>query len=322
MVSVIVPNYNHARFLKERIDSILNQTYQDFELILLDDCSSDNSCDIINSYGNNPHVTHVVINEKNTGNTFLQWDRGVQLAKGKYIWIAESDDIARPELLENLVGELEKRPEASVAYCHSLIINAESQTIAEHNKENPSKAGKVTIHESRQFLRYLLNFNYIYNASMAVFRREDYARVNAEFKKFRYCGDWLFWACICSFGKVIEVHDMLSLFRQHQLKVTEKAKSVIAVRWESELKTIEYISIIARLTKIECICLSGRLTKRLKKAQMDDAEKRLLRNQFPSLCKGNIWHIVCYETGKNLFGFLKNYQNMSFLSQFFEHRKS
>ena len=69
-VSVIIPNYNHSTFLTERIDSILNQTYQDFELIILDDCSIDNSVSIIESYRNNEHVTHIVLNEQNTGSTF------------------------------------------------------------------------------------------------------------------------------------------------------------------------------------------------------------------------------------------------------------
>ena len=77
LVSVIVPNYNHAPYLRERIDSILNQTFQDFELILLDDCSPDNSREIINSYKDNPHVSHIVLNEENSGNTFVQWDLGV-----------------------------------------------------------------------------------------------------------------------------------------------------------------------------------------------------------------------------------------------------
>ena len=71
MVSVIVPNYQHAPYLRERIDSILNQTYQDFEVILLDDCSKDESRDILLSYQDHPKVSHVVLNEENTGNTFL-----------------------------------------------------------------------------------------------------------------------------------------------------------------------------------------------------------------------------------------------------------
>ena len=76
-VSVIVPCYNHAPYLQARIDSIINQTYQNFELILLDDLSPDNSAEIILSYKNHPKVSHCIINEKNSGSTFAQWNKGL-----------------------------------------------------------------------------------------------------------------------------------------------------------------------------------------------------------------------------------------------------
>ncbi len=91
-VSVILPNYNHSKYLKQRIDSILNQTFQDFELILLDDNSPDDSVDIIESYRDHKRVSHIHLNKENSGSTFKQWERGFSLAKGEYIWIAESDD--------------------------------------------------------------------------------------------------------------------------------------------------------------------------------------------------------------------------------------
>src|SRR5437879_548872 len=73
-VSVIVPNYNHARYLRRRIDSILAQTYRDFELILLDDGSTDESRSILSEYGNDPRVK-IELNERNSGNTFKQWNK-------------------------------------------------------------------------------------------------------------------------------------------------------------------------------------------------------------------------------------------------------
>ena len=75
MVSVIIPNYNHSAFLKERIQSVLNQTYSDFELIILDDCSSDKSRDIIESFRSNPKVSHIIYNDRNSGSTFRQWNK-------------------------------------------------------------------------------------------------------------------------------------------------------------------------------------------------------------------------------------------------------
>src|SRR5215469_3050279 len=100
-ISVIVPNYNHARFLPMRIDSILRQAFQDFELILLDDCSTDESRVILSSYANNPRV-RIEFNQTNSGTPFKQWNKGVRMARGKYVWIAESDDYADAHFLEQM----------------------------------------------------------------------------------------------------------------------------------------------------------------------------------------------------------------------------
>src|SRR5580658_7167935 len=108
-VSVIVPNYNHARFLRRRIDTILAQTFQDFELILLDDCSTDESRSILREYASAPRV-RFEFNEVNSGSTFKQWNKGVRLTQGKYVWIAESDDYADIRLLERLVAVLNDEP--------------------------------------------------------------------------------------------------------------------------------------------------------------------------------------------------------------------
>ena len=120
VVSVIVPNYCHSQYLDERILSILNQTYQDFELIILDDCSPDNgaSKEVIERYRNNPHVSHIVYNKVNSGSPFKQWHKGFELAEGKYIWIAESDDKCDNRLLEILVDACQK-DDAVLAFCKS-----------------------------------------------------------------------------------------------------------------------------------------------------------------------------------------------------------
>src|SRR5437899_5669846 len=100
-VSVIVPNYNHARYLRKRIETVLAQTYQDFEVILLDDGSTDESREILSSYASGSRV-RAEFNERNSGPPFKQWNKGVGLAQGKYVWIAESDDYADPTVLERL----------------------------------------------------------------------------------------------------------------------------------------------------------------------------------------------------------------------------
>ncbi len=109
-VSIIIANYNYARYLEQRLDSIIQQTYRDFEIIFLDDASSDESVELCkNKYKH--YITHFKVNSVNTGNPFVQWNKGVRLAQGKYIWIAEADDFCEPTFLEEMVPLLESNPE-------------------------------------------------------------------------------------------------------------------------------------------------------------------------------------------------------------------
>ena len=80
-ISIIIPNYNHAKYLPQRLESVYNQTYQDFEVILLDDCSNDDSVAILNTYARHPKTSHVVFNDKNSGSTFKQWAKGYSTSK-------------------------------------------------------------------------------------------------------------------------------------------------------------------------------------------------------------------------------------------------
>ena len=128
-VSVIIPNYNHEPYLRQRIDSVLAQTFGDFEVILLDDCSSDSSPTIIESYRHHPKVSRIVLNEQNSGSTFAQWKRGLALARGRYVWIAESDDYADPEFLATLVPLLDADPSAAMAFTGSHMVDADGRPI-------------------------------------------------------------------------------------------------------------------------------------------------------------------------------------------------
>src|SRR3982074_3559077 len=92
-VSVVIPNYNHARFLRRRIERVLNQTFQDFDVILLDDCSTDESRSILREYAADPRV-RIEFNGKNSGNTFKQRSKGGRLARGSHICVAEDGDYA------------------------------------------------------------------------------------------------------------------------------------------------------------------------------------------------------------------------------------
>ena len=169
MVSVIIPTYCHAPYLRQRIDSVLAQSYPDFEVVLLDDCSTDGSREVIERYRNHPRIKQIVYNDRNGGSAFAQWRKGFALTQGEYIWIAESDDYADPAFLERCVAELDADPACVLAHTLSRTVDSEGRPFGKVRH-----AGRpVRRMDGRRFvLRHLLCRNELYNASMAVLRED------------------------------------------------------------------------------------------------------------------------------------------------------
>ena len=220
-VSVIVPNYNHAPYLRQRIESILNQTYQDFELILLDDCSKDGSRDIMESYRSNPHVSHVVFNEANSGSAFRQWDKGIALAQGRWIWVAESDDYAEPTFLERLMTEVSQVPDCVLAYAATWWVDQKGTKLWETSNSN-----NVNLYGGIDFIHQKLAVcNSIANVSECIFRRDKFRPSETyRYEHMRLCGDWLFYVLLAEQGRVVEVKEPLSYYRQHGSNISNDAE--------------------------------------------------------------------------------------------------
>lgn len=220
-VSVIVPNYNHAPFLNQRIESILEQTYQDFELILLDDCSTDNSRDIMEQYRNNPHVSHIIYGESNSGSAFRQWDKGIALAKGEWIWVAESDDYAEPIFLERMMNEVVKVPDCVLAYAATWWVDQQGNKLWE-----TPHSDRVNIYDGHDFIRKKLAIcNSIANVSECIFRRSAYRPYESHrYEQMRLCGDWFFYVLLAEQGSVVEVEEPLSYYRQHNSNISSDAE--------------------------------------------------------------------------------------------------
>ena len=296
-VSVIVPNYNHQAFLKERIDTILQQTYQDFELIILDDCSTDDSVSIIESYRNNEHVTHIVLNEHNSGSTFLQWDKGISLAKGEYIWIAESDDAAHPQFLSTLVEQLEKHPEAVVAYAHSLLVNEKGETV--NDKRHARNDGAVIVYDSKRFTRWaMLSINELYNASMVVFRHSIYNKIDKSFQQYHLVGDWKFWMGVCLQGSVIEVCQMLNYFRVHSNKVTFKMAKA-GTDWPEVASVLRSFIHQLNLKGIRLRTFRGRWTRDFKYSHYPN--KKELAQQYPDVFRASRLDSILFKITQRTF---------------------
>lgn len=228
-VTVVIPNYNHARYLPQRIESVLNQTYQNIEVLLLDDCSPDNSRAVIADYAARDSRIRVVLNEQNSGSTFKQWNKGIAQARGAYVWLAESDDYAAPDLLASLVARLDADPRVGLAYCNSYSVD-------EHNELMPQGTWEPFLAELdaglwkrdftqpglslvRQFMSYR---NIIPNASAVLLRRSTLLAVGPADETYRVLGDWLFWTRILAVSHVAYVARPLNYFRTHRNNVRSK----------------------------------------------------------------------------------------------------
>mgnify|MGYP000993594907 CR=1 FL=1 len=218
-VSVIVPNYKHAPYLRERLDSIFQQSMGDFELIFLDDASGDGSVEIAQTYRNDTRFTALVENESNSGSTFKQWEKGLQLAQGEYIWLAESDDRAHPEFLAELCRALDEHPELNVAYTSSLWIDEDGKEIhrPSHEEGDQITLGLTLLQDA------FLQGPVVYNASSALFRKP--AKVDFELlRTFRYTGDWLFWVMQAGESGMIRLDRRYNYFRRHANNVSFRSE--------------------------------------------------------------------------------------------------
>lgn len=230
LVSVIIPNYNHSKYLPLRIESVLKQSYQQVEVIVLDDCSPDNSLEVINNYAAQDYRIRVIVNQKNSGSTFKQWNKGIALARGKYVWLAESDDYADEKFLEVLVKCLESDDTIGLAYCDSWSIDEKNQIIGDwkdfYSELDPVIWSQDFILEGRQLLSKFMSFrNIIPNASAVVIRRSILEEVGPADETFRLNGDWIFWANILAISKVSFVSNKLNYFRQHTNNVRSNTRN-------------------------------------------------------------------------------------------------
>ncbi|WP_312968859.1 glycosyltransferase family A protein [Acinetobacter gerneri] len=228
-VSVIVPSYNHAPYLEARIESILNQNFEDFEVILLDDLSPDHSAEIFKQYNHHPKVSHCIINEKNSGSTFAQWNKGIHLAKGDLIWIAESDDVADLNFLAKLVPQFDKNPQLVLAYSQSNRMNAEGQVTGTW-KDFTDAVDPILFENDfsmsglEYFARFLNNQNTIPNASGVIFKKQSYLDVGGANASLKFIGDWEIWSKIVTQGDIFFSHECLNYFRYHNTSVIAQAR--------------------------------------------------------------------------------------------------
>lgn len=219
LVSVIIPNYNHSRYLDQRIQSVLNQTYSNYEIIILDDHSMDDSVQVIAKYKDEPKVAQIIVNEQNSGSTFIQWNRGFELSRGEVIWIAESDDFCDELFLETCISEYSKDDKCAVVFTSSEYVDSDGKEMGTYKqyKEPILRYNGIDFIKNRMALGCA-----IWNASSAIFRKQYALEVDKRYQQYKMCGDKLFWIEMAEKGPVVHINSTLNYFRQHQNKVSPR----------------------------------------------------------------------------------------------------
>ena len=232
LVSVIIPNYNHAPYLHERIDSVLNQTFQDFEVIILDDCSTDNSREIIEGYRGHEKIRYIEYNEVNSGNTFVQWKKGLDQAQGDWIWIAESDDFNDNSFIEKLSSRF--IDENALIFSKSFMINEKKQIIGELPL-NEEVAQSFSLNGKDFIKQRMLAVNFIPNASAVIFNRRTYLETRNNIENLMLSGDYHLWLLMLSIGNISYINTPLNYYRYHQQTVRNRQNNMRIYLKESEL---------------------------------------------------------------------------------------
>ncbi|WP_246176960.1 glycoside hydrolase family 99-like domain-containing protein [Parvibaculum sedimenti] len=236
-VSVIVPNYNYARILADRISTIAAQTYPIYELLVLDDASTDDSLEVAKaSLADLPFDARIIPNEQNSGSVFRQWLRGVEEAAGDYVWIAEADDLSEDSFLAEVIAAFSD-PDVVMSYCQSKQMGPDGRILSGDYLDyvadiSPERWRSPYVVEGRREICEALSIkNTIPNVSGVVFRRDALLKVLRthceEIAAYRIAGDWLAYTLLLEHGKVAFSPKSLNLHRRHQTSVTQGSNQVL-----------------------------------------------------------------------------------------------
>lgn len=232
-VSVVVPNYNYSYLLRDRLFSIVRQTLPVYEVIVLDDASSDDSLSIITSLRDELCLDiRVCVAEHNSGSVFRQWLKGVEMARGDYVWIAEADDLSDPDFLATVTAPFLSDRAVVMSYCDSRQIDETNSIVAESydyyiRDVSAERWTQAYVSEgSEEVSEALAVKNTIPNVSAAVFRRQPLHDVLAadieQIAGFRIAGDWVTYIKLLRLGKVAFNPRALNVHRRHSGSVTSR----------------------------------------------------------------------------------------------------
>jgi glycosyltransferase involved in cell wall biosynthesis len=229
LVSVVVASYNHARFLDRRMKSLINQTYQNMEILLIDDCSSDGSVEVLRKYQLHPNIK-LFVREKNAGWVAVS-NQGLDMSSGEFVLFANCDDDCDPRMIERLVRAMKLYPSAGIAFCRSLLINEDDQVLRDdfgfRERSFRKRCATDALLTGTVMQRYLMHSCVIPNLSATMFRKECFDTVGNLSSTYRVCSDWDFYFRIVERYDVAYIAEPLNRFRQHRDAICSATKEKV-----------------------------------------------------------------------------------------------
>ena len=242
-VSFVVPCYKLAQFLPECINSILSQTYANFEILIMDDHSPDNTAEVAASFQD--ERVRYIRNDPNLGH-LRNYNKGITLSRGKYVWLISADDYLRkPYLLEKYVHLLDNHPNVGYAFCQGVGVRDGIDT----RVLGAGLGGKRDrIIPGRDFLKKLVHSNVVLTPSVLV-RRECYEKVSLFPEDMPWAGDWFLWCFFALSYDVAYFTDRMLCYREHhdlsmthilsQERLEACATEEISIPWFIRKKALE-----------------------------------------------------------------------------------
>jgi glycosyltransferase involved in cell wall biosynthesis len=226
LVSIVVASYNHAEYLEQRMESLINQTYQNIEIIVIDDCSPDNSVEVLKKYDSHPKV-NLIIREENGGWVAVS-NQGAKMAKGEFIIFANCDDYCDHTLIEQLVSALDKYNSAGIAFSRSLMINEKNVVLGDDYASRTlafkRKCKQDVLLSTQEMQRFLMHSCVIPNLSAALFRKQCLIDSGYFSPEYKVCCDWQLFFKVAKKLDVAYVAKPLNKFRQHSTTIRSSIK--------------------------------------------------------------------------------------------------
>ncbi|HVS88078.1 MAG TPA: glycosyltransferase [Candidatus Acidoferrum sp.] len=214
LVSFVVPCYKLAHLLPECVNSILKQTYQNYEILIMDNCSPDNTPEVATSFSD-PRVKHIR-NETNLGHV-RNFNKGITMARGKYVWLISPDDWLRsPKALARYVDLMERNPGIGYAFCRAVEVQGSKEVgIAQWT----DCGEQDQVWEGPSFLKRLIQGNCVL-LSAAMVRKECYDKYGMFSLEMPHANDWYLWCVLALHYQVGYLAEPLLFVRMHEESLT------------------------------------------------------------------------------------------------------